>query len=90
MSADIHTKGFNDVGLYRRLRKLSNIFTPDEVENTRNEISMWNPEPLTFDKKDASEDPSSDKRQVNSQYQVLNSGTSLQNSDNRKPVKKKP
>ncbi len=51
MSAGIHTKGFNDVGLYRRLRMLSNIFTPDEVEHTRGEVYAWNPEPLTFEKK---------------------------------------
>ncbi len=90
MSADMHTKGFNDVSLYRRLRKLNNIFTPDEVINTRGEIAAWNPDPLTFDKKDAPELPTFNVSEVNSQYQVLNSGTSLQGSDDRKPVKKKP
>ena len=60
MTADIHTKGFDDVGLYRRLRKLNNIFTPEEIANVRGEVSCWNPDPLTFDKKDARLDPTFD------------------------------
>ena len=82
MSADIYTKGFVDAKLFHRLKRLTNIFTREELEK-----GLLNPEPLTGEGK-IDEEPLS-STSANLQYAIILSGPSSATT-NQKPIKKKP
>ena len=66
MSADIYTKGFQNRLLFRRLRQLINIYSPEEITGCR-----WNPPVLN---NDGSPKPRCEGDTLNTQYEVITSG----------------
>ena len=77
MTADIYTKGFNDANTWRRLRRLINIYTPEELSN-----GWLSPETHSYLAKDV-EGVEVDIKDVNPHYTYIMSGESELNTDFR-------
>ncbi len=84
MTADIYTKGFNDANTWRRLRRLINVYTKEELSK-----GWLSPDPDSYAAKDI-EGIEVDIKDVNPHYTYIMSGESELNTDFRKPAKIKP
>ena len=84
MCADIHTKGFNDHGLWTRLCLLTNLYSPSQWK-----AGELRPAPILADKSSAIGSEGFDSSMINSQWPLFIMGGSTRAEDNRKAIKKK-
>ena len=82
MTAGIYTKGFSDVALFWRLRRLINMYTRREFDSFDVNLA-----PPAADTSCVMLEDSFGHAELNSQYQVL-MANDLTGADTRKPVKR--
>ena len=84
MSADIYTKGFRAPDVYKRLKRLINIYTPEEI------LNFWFSPVVSSYPPAECEGVVIDPTHLNPHYTYIMSGESDLNTDFRKPVRVKP
>ena len=81
MTADIYTKGMANAVTWTRLRRLINLYTPEELE-----CGWFSPDIDSYPEKDI-DGIEVDPSHINPHYTYILSRASVLNTDYRKPAK---